>query len=336
MLLGSSGKYGVWLTILLATFLLMSLGACGTSGDDVEDVPLVEDDTGSVPDLVADPDVCVPDCGARTCGDNGCGGLCGHCLTMEGAVNDDLCLDDGTCTPCGCGEQECGQDLCGSPCGNCPGFWVCNDLNTCEPPPVNCDFNGFHSVDDYAKAFPDATGGFNMFYRGLSQATPPFNVLRIEIDTALGGPPGPGTYDLAYDSFATNGLVTYVLNDWADGGYAGLYVPTAGTIEITSLSGDGGKFKAILHDAVLEEASYNGDTLAADFVPHGKIFCLDNIAIDSDLLVTEPFCVETGTGFSIGDNIANFKLQRCDGEWIDLHDSCEVYKSIWIVGTAGW
>jgi len=206
----------------------------------------------------------------------------------------------------------------------------------CEPPPVDCDFSGFLSVDDYSKAYSNEGGGFNMFYRGLSQDVAPFDVLRVEIDTALGGPSGPGTYDLAYDSFATSGLITYVLKDWAEGNYGALYVPTEGTIEITSLSGDGGKFQAIFHDVVLEEATYNGNTLAADFVAEGMISCLFDVAIDTDLIVTEPFCVEGGTGTVIRDNIADFQLQRCDGEWVNLHDSCEVYKSIWIVGTAGW
>ncbi len=345
MLQNSSGRNAFGLRVLFAVLLLLSLGACGTGDDDDSsaDVPVVGsdvetpgDDLTTSPEDVSDPDVCVPKCAGKQCGDDGCGGICGHCLTMEGAVKDDLCLADNTCTPCGCGEQECGIDLCGSPCGTCPGSWVCNDQFKCEPPPVNCDFTGFHGVDDYAKANKDSVGGFTFHYQGISQETMPFDVLVVDMDTGAGGPTGPGLYDLAYQSFDQGGLYVYILKGWNGNGYDDLYVPTEGTLEIKSLSKDGGQFQATLHKGILEQAKFNGDTNAPDFVAHGKIWCLDNVSIDTELLVTQEYCVEGGTGPSIGDNIANFKLQRCDGQWVDLHDSCEAYKAIWIVGTAGW
>ena len=73
---------------------------------------------------VCQPDACVPECHDRECGDNGCGGSCGSCITIEGAVDDSLC-SDGECLPdweyktchelvtlceIWCDEPECAED----------------------------------------------------------------------------------------------------------------------------------------------------------------------------------------------------------------------------------
>jgi hypothetical protein len=348
-------RHATGLSVLFALLLLFSLAGCdsgdGNKGND-KDSDVISGDDGGTPsgadvqgaeDVAAgDPDqatsdVCVPACAGKTCGDDGCGGSCCNCFTMEGSLNNDLCQEDGTCLACGCAEgQECGNDPCGSPCGTCPGSFVCNDANTCDPPPINCDYTGFHSVEDYAKANKDSGGGFTMHYQGVTTASMPFDVLVIDIDTNQGGPTGPGIYDLAYNSFEEGGLYVYVLQGWNGNGYDYLFAPTEGTLEILSLSSDGGKFEAVLHKGVLEQGTYDGATNAPKFVAHGEIWCMDNIKINTDLLVTQDYCVEGGTGYSIGDNIGDFSLQRCDGQWVSLHSMCEVYKAIWIVGTAGW
>ncbi len=44
------------------------------------DVPEPEVDVELLPDIVdTGPDVCTPNCAGKTCGDDGCGGLCGYC-----------------------------------------------------------------------------------------------------------------------------------------------------------------------------------------------------------------------------------------------------------------
>ncbi len=336
---------------LLLLLLLLLPTACGTSDGngkedttpataDATDEPGIDstgdEDIVPVPDQTVEPDVCVPQCEGKACGSDGCDGVCGHCYTMEGALNDDLCLEDGTCTPCGCGDQECGVDLCGSPCGTCAGDWICNDQNLCEAPPIPCDFKGFHAVEEYAKLKNEATGGFTLHYQGMNKAAAPFDVIVMDLDTAAGGPTGPGIYDVTYDNFHTGGIYLYVLKNWNGQSYEDLYVPTAGTIEITALSPEGGNLEAILHDVVMEQAKYNGDTDAPDFVQHGKIWCVDNVKMLTDLNVTKQYCVAEGTGYGLGDNIGDFQLQRCDGQWGSLHSFCEQKKAVWIVATAGW
>jgi hypothetical protein len=71
-------------------------------------------------DCLAAP--CVAKCDGRECGDDGCGGICGHCYSIEGALMDGLCQADGQCgTNClaSCAGKECGTDGCGGSCGHC-------------------------------------------------------------------------------------------------------------------------------------------------------------------------------------------------------------------------
>ncbi|HSA24024.1 MAG TPA: SUMF1/EgtB/PvdO family nonheme iron enzyme, partial [Myxococcota bacterium] len=87
--------------------------------------------------------VCVPACGQRVCGDDGCGGSCGTCPANSScsAAGDgcvcvgpgcglaccaagDVCAAQGCCSPA-CGGRTCGDDGCGGSCGACPQGSAC-------------------------------------------------------------------------------------------------------------------------------------------------------------------------------------------------------------------
>jgi len=79
-------------------------------------------DTIVAPDVappldVPPPDgtVCVPSCGDKECGPDGCGGVCGVCAAGAECYAGQ-CV--GLCTP-QCGGKECGDDGCGGSCGAC-------------------------------------------------------------------------------------------------------------------------------------------------------------------------------------------------------------------------
>ncbi|MFH1532399.1 MAG: CotH kinase family protein [Pseudomonadota bacterium] len=92
-------------------------------------------DTTPLPDMLdaSEPDVpCVPDCEAKECGDDGCGGSCGVCINpcdpcgVEGGPWEDpnLCMEpEGVCAtvccPLCCDDLECVDDQCGGICGVC-------------------------------------------------------------------------------------------------------------------------------------------------------------------------------------------------------------------------
>ena len=83
---------------------------------------------------------CVPNCDGKECGDDGCGGVCGHCPSGDGSVNDTLCQSGGQCMdPCvaDCLGRECGVNICGGTCGKCESGWVCIHNAQCVPQAVS-------------------------------------------------------------------------------------------------------------------------------------------------------------------------------------------------------
>eukprot|EP00002_Diphylleia_rotans_P010644 TRINITY_DN2116_c0_g1_i2.p1 TRINITY_DN2116_c0_g1~~TRINITY_DN2116_c0_g1_i2.p1 ORF type:complete len:632 (-),score=93.77 TRINITY_DN2116_c0_g1_i2:813-2708(-) len=63
-------------------------------------------------------DDCTPDCNGRTCGSDGCGGVCGPC-DEPGSCEQGVCrFPDGYCVPT-CENRRCGSDGCGGSCGAC-------------------------------------------------------------------------------------------------------------------------------------------------------------------------------------------------------------------------
>ncbi|MBM4355323.1 MAG: hypothetical protein FJ109_16315 [Deltaproteobacteria bacterium] len=76
---------------------------------------------------------CEPNCNGKTCGDNGCGGVCGQCAFNQVCQNG-WCV--GSCTP-NCGGKQCGDDGCGGSCGFCQNNFSCVN-GVCQP---NCQPN---------------------------------------------------------------------------------------------------------------------------------------------------------------------------------------------------
>jgi hypothetical protein len=69
---------------------------------------------------------CVPACGGRECGDDGCGGSCGDCPAGSSCGADGRCA----CVPA-CGGRECGDDGCGGSCGGCDAGRECDAGGRC-------------------------------------------------------------------------------------------------------------------------------------------------------------------------------------------------------------
>jgi hypothetical protein len=68
---------------------------------------------------------CSPNCDAKVCGNNGCGGSCGLCGAGTYCVDSTCvtdcapnCPDDANCIP-DCEGKRCGDDACGGSCGSC-------------------------------------------------------------------------------------------------------------------------------------------------------------------------------------------------------------------------
>jgi len=238
---------------------------------------------------------------------------------------------------CDCAGKVCGLDNCGNSCGSCTGDWVCNAAGQCEPPPIPCDTKGFVAAVSSAKLHQEDSG-LTFHFQGLSSENLPLDALVFDLDSqaAMGGPAGPGKYEAAFSNFWTGGKWLYMLKGWNGQGYKKLLVPIQGMINIEALAYEGGTFKAVLDGVVLQEASFNQNTMAVTVNGKGEMWCLDGLEMEAEISVTYPQCVKKGSGVFLGDNIADFKLQNCKGQWVSLHDLYCGKKAVWIVATAGW
>jgi len=69
---------------------------------------------------------CLPACGGRECGSDGCGDVCGSCTAPE-------TCQQGWCEPCvpQCEGRVCGFDGCFGTCGDCGELWCSGDGTAC-------------------------------------------------------------------------------------------------------------------------------------------------------------------------------------------------------------
>ncbi|MGB0591558.1 MAG: hypothetical protein ACPGU1_17935, partial [Myxococcota bacterium] len=86
---------------------------------------------------------CVPSCEGKTCGSDGCDGVCG---ALDGGCEEGSACDPVTgqceCVP-DCDGKSCGDDGCGGTCGDCPTescvVHTCGEGGTCTPTPTDCN-----------------------------------------------------------------------------------------------------------------------------------------------------------------------------------------------------
>ncbi len=86
-----------------------------------------EDPSGAHP-IACSGGPCIPSCGGKQCGDDGCGGSCGTCPAGYVCNPSGIC-EVGSCTP-SCAGKQCGDDGCGGSCGTCPAGQTC-EAGTC-------------------------------------------------------------------------------------------------------------------------------------------------------------------------------------------------------------
>lgn len=138
--------------------LTIALGACGdtppaTSADtsapmDTSGPPPTDTIETSPPDTSGP--ACIPACGARICGDDGCGGVCGTCAGETTCDVAGRCVGDRSVGASCMADSECGD---GGLCLRDPGFTggyctrECGDAGACPPDSTCFDIsNTSHSV----------------------------------------------------------------------------------------------------------------------------------------------------------------------------------------------
>jgi len=322
---------------------LLALAACGGGDGGASDVASPDDATttdAAAPDQ-AGP--CTPECTGKTCGDDGCGGSCGTCYDQRGAVDPGLCRQDTCCTP-QCAGKTCGDNGCGGVCGVCydQGGAVNASLcvaGVCQGTVDACPDAGFVPVKSTVKLSEGEPGHPFLIYQASNAAGLPRDDLFMALRPGTrGGPEAPGVYDLTGSTYLDAGIRLVLQTNCApDSGCEKTFLGTGGTVTVHAIGGTGVTFRATL-DATLERVTIDPGTGATtSFVP-AETRCLKGYAIEAEIKpdVPEPTCVAEGTGPLLNDNIADFQLQNCNGEWFSLHSLCAQYKAVWLYVVAGW
>ena len=110
----------------------------GDAGDAIYQTHVLVDEITLLTDCV--PGCSAADGGAKDCGSDGCGGLCGSCGAFSECSADGQCLGcQPACTGPDGAAKACGPDGCGGVCGQCPNlFDTCSDAGLCVGCQPNC------------------------------------------------------------------------------------------------------------------------------------------------------------------------------------------------------
>lgn len=139
-------------TLVTTLAMLLSLPGCVEKKTNPSPGDVATEVSGDLKQKDAAVDLgCVPQCGDKECGDDGCQGLCGECeshLVCNAAQECECppgntcgeeccpaaqqCVDFHCCDP-ECGDKICGEDPCGNSCGECPQHKQCDvAAGTCD------------------------------------------------------------------------------------------------------------------------------------------------------------------------------------------------------------
>lgn len=251
---------------------------------------------------------------------------------------------------CSCEGVECGMNACGESCGACTGGLVCASGACAEPgtdplPQGDCAINGFSPAAQEVALNPaDAPANFYR-YQAVSALEAPLDRVQIQSYFDFGGPNTPGTYDLSGSNFADCGLCVIAHTGCTADGCEKSFFADTGSITIDTFGmATGEKFVGAMEGVIMREVTIDPDTYKSTLVPDGDTWCMDGYDFSAALKdagppppagADAPACGGDNLGTMVGSSIANFKLQNCNGEWVNLHRDCNS-AAVHIFGTAGW
>ena len=317
-------------TNLLSVLLLaVCLAACG--GDDSSGTAGSSEAGGTTP---------VGDCAtppADLCGEFACGedGACAfpknrQCLAatdcgVEGAD----CPPNGFCTypPASCFDG--GAIYIGGACSD-PLSWFAMD---------KCGHQGFAPVESSATYSLQGPREKRRFVaRGPGSSTWDKIVIETRADGVGGDFSGPGTFDLGATGNADCEVCVLAYKGCHDEGCARTFLANAGTAVIEEAGAGGEMFSGTLSNLLFREVYIQPDTGEGMPLPAGETWCVENLGFEAEMedVSLDVDCIPEGTGNGLGDNVADFTLQRCDGTFVSLHEMCGAATAVWLVTSAFW
>ncbi|MFT7581621.1 MAG: hypothetical protein ACI9MR_003299 [Myxococcota bacterium] len=204
-----------------------------------------------------------------------------------------------------------------------------------------CDKSGFAAL---TASFQSPQQGIDV-YQGATSEDSPSDLMAIEFYRGTGSDAatGPGTIDLTGSNYETcNNCVLIRTGCGAQTCEKTFYADT-GSLVITGWSEETG-FAGNFDGVVLKEVTIDSTTYRSTPVVGGETWCLDGASFNAAIVGfpmggedVQETCVAEGTGTLLGDNIADFGLTNCNGDMVNLHDSCGApSKALLLIGTAMW
>jgi len=206
---------------------------------------------------------------------------------------------------------------------------------------LGCSRSGFTAA---LTGFNAETGSVVVELRSSDKT--PLDVLQIEIYTFgdFTGATDVGTYSLDGSTYEDCSNCVVVRSNCTSEGCEKRFLVDEGDLVISQWDTAGGLFKGTLSGAKAHEVTIDSESYVSTLVPGGETWCLDGVQIEAQIAAlpvsdrTQPTCVPEGTGNILGDNIANFTLNDCNGRRVKLHATCNQpeQRALWIIGTTGW
>lgn len=235
-----------------------------------------------------------------------------------------------------------------NPCGACAAEHYCSFGKCVQDPGLaageeaTCDYYGYLPTNQ--AAFARFAGGMTRVRYVTSNVViePPFDKIVLEMNQDQlfpGGAPTAGEYDLTGTAEAGAPLFLRGYAFCNDFDCASTFVATQGKLELTDPGAPGSSLGGVLRDLRLKQVRVDANTGDLIDFSKGKVWCVGDYRFATDvpeLRTAAGSCVAAGSGDKIGDNIKNFTLQNCYGDYVDLHERCGRAKAVWIVATAGW
>ena len=203
-----------------------------------------------------------------------------------------------------------------------------------DSPSGMCDINGLTPAVELASG-----DGSNLTYSALTAEESPFDRIVVQSLGDWNGPTEPGVYSLDGINYADCGLCLLAYTGCTAEGCEKTMYAQEGEVEITSIGlNNGDRFTARLNNVVFREVTIDTSTFTSTEVADGQTWCLNDYALDQELVDPNQSTCERPEINCLGESIPDYNLLSCaTGEMVSSRSLMdEKEKGLWMILTAGW
>lgn len=214
---------------------------------------------------------------------------------------------------------------------------ACGEKETEDPVdgPLYCAPTPFARTSDRA-VYDDWND--RLLYSAVTSETGTFEQISLRsYGSADNGIKGPGRYELAGTTPADCGLCVFAFQDCEGRDCDKVLFADTGAVIIGESGDVGGRLAGQLINVIFKEIAFDDQKGEWLPVPGGAAMCGHGFTFDVPVTekIPEPTCVADGTGSLLGDNVADFTLNDCNGNPHSLHSLCGD-GAVRLMAIAGW